>query len=638
VKVTYPNGCTGQSLPIDIIVNPNPDRPQILASGSLCTGGTITLTADQASGIVWNTSETSQSINVSAGGIYSVTYTDANGCSNTGEFEVIEFTSPSAPNLGGPYTQCGAVSLDAGSYANPVTYSWSSGESTQTIIANNSNIYTVTVTDGNGCSAQGSATVTVFELPDSTITNSSGGNTLCNGSSTTLSVPAQPGATYAWSNGGNTNSIQINSGGLYSVTVTGSNSCSSTSSINIQGLNCIPFTQLRVQDCGHLTFNLSSSIIADQVSGATQYEFQISDAADANILATVLNPTRTLALSAINPAIQWNTQYVVRVRAYIGTTAGVYGNACTIGTIPDPNNTVPATELRSIDCGSTSLTLTSFVQANVVNGATQYEFEFSQGGNVVTTKLQTSNQCNLGSLNPGLNWSNTYSVRVRAYIGSIQGTYGNPCNITIIADPNQSTIPATQLVAANCGRLNYNYTTGGCAAIQVPNATQYEFQFLVNNVVVGTRIAPTRICFFNLVVPALNPAQVYQCRVRAIISGVAGPFGAVCNIGFAPGTRFGTTAEDLELMPGEESLLNQGLEVTLMPNPFQGQTLVQLNSASENLQVRIFDLGGKLITEERINGANQYYLGTSLSKGVYILEITDSFGNVNRQRMIKTEE
>jgi hypothetical protein len=91
-------------------------------------------------------------------------------------------------------------------------------------------------------------------------------------------------------------------------------------------------------------------------------------------------------------------------------------------------------------------------------------------------------------------------------------------------------------------------------------------------------------------------------------------------------------------MPGEESLLNQGLEVTLMPNPFQGQTLVQLNSASENLQVRIFDLGGKLITEERINGANQYYLGTSLSKGVYILEITDSFGNVNRQRMIKTEE
>jgi hypothetical protein len=217
-------------------------------------------------------------------------------------------------------------------------------------------------------------------------------------------------------------------------------------------------TKLRVQDCGKLNFNLNSSIIADQVSGASQYEFQIKDAADNNVLATILNPTRTLAFSSVNPSIQWSTQYVVRVRAYVGSSVGQYGNACTIGTISNPNNTVPSTQLRALDCGNTSLTLTSFIQANPVTGATQYEFEFSQGATIVSTKLQSSLQCNLGSLNPSLNWNNTYTVRVRAYISSLQGTYGAPCNITIINDPALITIPPTQLVAANCGRLNYNYS------------------------------------------------------------------------------------------------------------------------------------------------------------------------------------
>jgi hypothetical protein len=470
----------------------------------------------------------------------------------------------------------------------------------------------------------------------------------CNNNNGVISVSGVNGGTfpYAYSlDGLNYSPVALFSTlapGTYSVYVRDALSCVYSESVNlnnVNGPNCVPLTKLRVQDCGKLNFNLNSSIIADQVSGASQYEFQIKDAADNNVLATILNPTRTLAFSSVNPSIQWSTQYVVRVRAYVGSSVGQYGNACTIGTISNPNNTVPSTQLRALDCGNTSLTLTSFIQANPVTGATQYEFEFSQGATIVSTKLQSSLQCNLGSLNPSLNWNNTYTVRVRAYISSLQGTYGAPCNITIINDPALITIPPTQLVAANCGRLNYNYSTGGCAAVQVPNATQYEFQFLINNVIVGTRISGTRVCNFNQVIPALNPNLVYDCRVRAIISGVAGPFGAVCQIGFAPGSRFGTQPEDLELTDEEVLGLNisSSMEIQLMPNPYQGHSSLLISGNAETYLIRVFDLGGKLIAEERLNQSQQTSVGTNLSAGVYLLEVSDPNGNIARRKMVKTE-
>jgi hypothetical protein len=359
VKVTNINGCSANSSLLDVIVFPNPDRPQITASGPLCTGSTITLSSDQTTDISWNTGETSADISVSGPGTYTVLYIDSNGCSGEGSFEVLQSTTPATPNLGGPFSVCGGtVDLDAGSYFDPVTYVWSTGETTQTITVSSTNNYSVLVSTPEGCTAEAFAEVSILSPPDATITNSNGSNPLCSGASITLSVSSQPGATYSWSNGASTSTTVITAGGNYSVTVTGSNGCSSSNSTSVNEISCVPATQLRVQDCGYLAFNLSSSIIADLVSGATQYQFEFSNAAGTTVLATVSNATRTLALSSVSPAIQWNTQYSVRVRAFTGTIPGPFGAACIIGTIPDPNSTVPTTQLRSLDCGSTSLSLT----------------------------------------------------------------------------------------------------------------------------------------------------------------------------------------------------------------------------------------------------------------------------------------
>jgi hypothetical protein len=636
VKITYGNGCSATSGLLNVTVNPTPGRPSILPSGGLCSNDPISLSASPNTGILWSTGDTTETISVDTPGLYTLTFTDSLGCSNFTEYEVIAGTNPDAPNLGGPYNTCGTdVTLDAGSYTDPVSYLWSTGETTQSIVVSSTNNYSVVVTNAAGCTAEGSADVIISPVPASDITNSLGTTPLCSGATAILSVVSLPGASYLWSTGETTSSITITTGGQYDVTVTSGNGCSSNSSINVTEINCVPPTQLRSLDCGNLTFNLSSSIIADAVTGATQYEFEFRNAAGTTVLASALNPTRTLLLSTVNPAIQWNTQYSVKVRAYTGAVVGPFGASCIIGTIPNPNNTVPNTKLRTADCGNTSLSLTSIIQADAVTGATQYEFQFSQGSTVVLTRLIGSRQLNLSG--SGLNWGNTYTVRVRAYIGTLQGNYGSQCTIGIICDPAICGVPTTQLVAGNCGRLTYNYSTGSCAATAVASASSYIFEFLQNNVVVGTRNSPTRVCVFNQVLPALNPLQTYQCRVKVVISGVVGNPGPSCLIGFAAGTRFDLDSDD-EAGLNEENLAGSELEVSARPNPFTGQTQIQLMSASEFHAIRIFDMGGKLVHQETINGANQFLVGSSLVRGIYILEVADSFGNVSRQRLIKSED
>jgi hypothetical protein len=92
-----------------------------------------------------------------------------------------------------------------------------------------------------------------------------------------------------------------------------------------------PVTKLRNIDCGKLNFLLSSGyMVADAVSGASLYEFEIKNLTTNNII-TQQRPTTTIFFNSIVPALQSNTQYSVRVRATIAGVTGNYGAACNIG-------------------------------------------------------------------------------------------------------------------------------------------------------------------------------------------------------------------------------------------------------------------------------------------------------------------
>ena len=160
VTGTDSNGCSNN----DSVSVTEHALPTVSISGTLsfCAGANTTLTASGASTYLWSTGETTASITVSAGGSYSVTGTDSNGCSALDSASVTEYSLPTV-SISGTLTYCVGLdtTLDAG--AGFASYSWSNGETTQTISATAGN-YTVTVTDSNGCSNT-SAQVTVTELP-----------------------------------------------------------------------------------------------------------------------------------------------------------------------------------------------------------------------------------------------------------------------------------------------------------------------------------------------------------------------------------------------------------------------------------------------------------------------------------------
>ncbi len=177
----------------------------------------------------WNTNETGTSIYADSTGSYTVTVTDAIGCSATSlPIDVLVQTPPTV-NLGGPFTQCGgSVTLDA---QNPgSTYLWSNGATTQTISISALGTTSVTVSITNTCGSFTSqpANVTILTPPSQATVTANGATTFCQGDSVALFASA--GASYLWSpNNETSQSIVVTQSGNYSVQVTAANGCTSVS-------------------------------------------------------------------------------------------------------------------------------------------------------------------------------------------------------------------------------------------------------------------------------------------------------------------------------------------------------------------------------------------------------------------------
>lgn len=176
-----------------------PEPPTIISSSTtICFGGSVTLTSNQASGNTWSTGETTPSITVTSPSTYTVTHTNGGSAS-------IIITEEPDPNLQitGDLTTCGEpVQLTALANGTGNTYSWSTGETGNTIIVSNPGTYTATVTTVAGCTYQKSVIVTQGLVP--VVQNTS--ISLCSDSTTDIfdltstqaDMSTTPGVTFAY--------------------------------------------------------------------------------------------------------------------------------------------------------------------------------------------------------------------------------------------------------------------------------------------------------------------------------------------------------------------------------------------------------------------------------------------------------
>jgi len=171
-----------------------------------------------------------------------------------------------AVTASGPTTFCqgGSVSLSAtsGSF-----YSWSTGAATQAITVSSSGTYTVTVTDGAGCTGSDDITVTVDTLPAAptlTITDS----TLCVGSTATIGMTTSY-TTYLWSTLQTTATITTGTAGIYNVRVTNSFGCEAISRDITIDIVAKPTVNIAPNVDFSICQDSSAVLIADSLSGYT---------------------------------------------------------------------------------------------------------------------------------------------------------------------------------------------------------------------------------------------------------------------------------------------------------------------------------------------------------------------------------
>lgn len=312
-------------------------NPSVAAGGNntICAGETTTLSVSVASGgftpytYSWNPpGVTASSIVVtpSATTDYTLTLTDSIGCTSVAIYTVTVNPLPTPTITASPSNSiCSGdvVTLTAGGGSS---YLWSTTEITTSITDNPtiSTSYTVTATDGNGCSSDATIFITVNDPP---LITTSLPATICNGNSTSLSVSVTTGNSpfvYSWSpaaslnNGSISNPVATPSVTTdYTITVTDKFTCKAEGTILIT-VNPVPTPSitaspaLTVCNGGTVTLTGSggttyawspggqtTSAIAVSPSTNTTYTLLVSNGScSANAITTVtVLPTPTVTIS-----------------------------------------------------------------------------------------------------------------------------------------------------------------------------------------------------------------------------------------------------------------------------------------------------------------------------------------------------
>lgn len=216
--------------------------PTISVSGNttLCTNDSVTLTSSSAPNYLWNPDgQKTQSIKVGKSGVYTVTVKHPNsGCNTTSASTTVTVNPLPVLNLSGLINTPSSCDVNDGSLKGVVasgqptlTYSWNSNpvQTTPDLVNVGPGVYTLTVTDGNGCKKTTTGTITNKPAPNSPVIKAASA-TICVGGNTILYVSgADATYTYTWMH--NNTVISTNDtvfiknailadGGVYKITAT----------------------------------------------------------------------------------------------------------------------------------------------------------------------------------------------------------------------------------------------------------------------------------------------------------------------------------------------------------------------------------------------------------------------------------
>ncbi|MFN6091282.1 MAG: gliding motility-associated C-terminal domain-containing protein, partial [Bacteroidota bacterium] len=501
VTITDVNGCSiirsatvSATLPPVVV--------QSALTNVLCNGdstGSISITINNGTApftFVWSSGATTQNITDIKSGTYTVTVTDANGCTAINSFNVSQSTFLSLANFSSVNTTCGQANgsaqiIPSGGVA-PYTYLWSNGDITNQISNIGAGSYSVTVTDNNGCTRRRNFIITNTNGPAVTLTSQT--NVNCFGEATgSINISATDGLapyTYLWSNSATSQNLSGLSAGDYTITVTDANSCTASVVYTITQLPALTINATII-NAGCVA---SSGSISTAVSGGTiPYTYSWSNGNTTSSISSLSAGSYSLTVTDNNGCISlWSgavsgagapsANFTVSDVTCFGFTDGSISSS-TIGGNPPYSylwsNGSTGSDVNNLSAGSYSVTITdqsgctsfytqtvqsplplnitaSITNVNCFNGTTGSIQLIVTGGTSPYSYLWN----NSSTSNPITNLSDgTYNV-------TLTDDLGCTINRTYVVSENTAIQRATWVVIDNncyggtIGAINQSFTGG----------------------------------------------------------------------------------------------------------------------------------------------------------------------------------
>ncbi|MFM9985629.1 MAG: M43 family zinc metalloprotease [Flavobacteriales bacterium] len=402
VNVTSSQGCAKSqsatlTAPSAIAVTGTATNPSCNtgSNGSIAvssTGGTGNKTYS------WNTGATGATINNLAAGTFTVTATDANGCTKTQAFTL---TAPAAIAITGTTTNpsCstssnGSIAVSSTGGTGSKTYSWNTGATGASISNLSAGSYTVTATDANGCTKTQSFTITT---PAALSVSGTITHPLCNtGSNGSITASATGGTgnkTYSWSNGATGATANNLAAGTYTVTATDANGCTATQQFVLTNPSAITITGTATNATCNATNN--GSIVVSATGGTGNKTFSWSNGATGATVSNLAAGGYTVTATDANGCIKTQSFTITSPAAIAvtGTVTNVNCNGQSNGNIVATATGGAGGFSYSWNTGATGATLSNAAAGNYsvvaadVNGCTKTQSFTITAPSILATNL-----------------------------------------------------------------------------------------------------------------------------------------------------------------------------------------------------------------------------------------------------------
>ena len=314
VTATDANGCT--SVGTVTVVSSGGVSVSTTATDANCGASDGTATATATGGAspynyLWDAAAANQTTQTATGlaaGMYSVTATDANGCTSVASVTVnaggtgpaLTTTLTDATCNGG---SDGTATVTPTGGTAPYVYAWSDGQTASTATGLAAGSYTVVVTDVNGCSSNSIVVIIEPSLIVATTTSTQPGCGASDGTSTVTATGGVSPYVYAWSDGQTAATATGLAAGTYTVDITDANGCTVTETVNLSNAGAGTLTNVAVDvtcnglsdgsitttftgGTGTINYAWSTGMATSSLSGLTAGTYTVTVTDDNNCIVT----------------------------------------------------------------------------------------------------------------------------------------------------------------------------------------------------------------------------------------------------------------------------------------------------------------------------------------------------------------